>query len=93
LEHLNWQLYGHSPYSPDLAPSDCHLFAYQKNWVGSQRLDNNEFKEGVKTWLSSHAADMFDMGIQKRIPRYNTSLNSEGDYVETQLMHARIFST
>jgi hypothetical protein len=40
--------------------------------------------EGVKTWLSSQAADCYDTGIQKLIPRYDKCLNSGGDYVEKQ---------
>jgi transposase len=44
LEHFNWELFDHPPYSPDLAPSDYHLFTrtYLKNWLGSQRFSNNE---------------------------------------------------
>jgi histone-lysine N-methyltransferase SETMAR len=42
LEHLNLELFDHCPYSPDLAPSDCHLFTYLKNWLGSQFFNNNE---------------------------------------------------
>jgi hypothetical protein len=38
--------------------------------------------EGVKMWLSSMAADFFDTGIQKLIPRYDKCLNVGGDYVE-----------
>jgi transposase len=26
LEHFNWAFFDHHPYSPDLAPSDYHLF-------------------------------------------------------------------
>jgi transposase len=33
LEHFNWELFVHPPYSPDLAPSDYHLFTYPKNWL------------------------------------------------------------
>jgi transposase len=36
LEHLNWELFGYPPYRPHLAPSDYHLFTYQKNWLRSQ---------------------------------------------------------
>jgi hypothetical protein len=43
---------------------------------------NGELKEGVKTWLSSMAADFFDTRIQKLIPRYDKCLNSGGDYFE-----------
>jgi histone-lysine N-methyltransferase SETMAR len=83
LEHFNWELYGHTAYSPDLAPSDNHLLSYMKNWLGSQRLSNNEeLTEGVKSWLSSQAADFFDTGIQELILRYDKCLNSGGDYVE-----------
>jgi histone-lysine N-methyltransferase SETMAR len=42
LEHSNWELCDHPPYSPDLAPSDYNLFTYLKNWLGSQRFINNE---------------------------------------------------
>jgi hypothetical protein len=43
--------------------------------------NNEELMEGVKAWLSPMAADFFDTGLQKRIPRYKC-LNSGGDYVE-----------
>jgi hypothetical protein len=42
LEHLNWVLYDHLTYRPDLASSDYRLFTYLKNWLGSQRFSNNE---------------------------------------------------
>jgi hypothetical protein len=53
--------------------------------------NNEELMEGVKTWLSSMAADFFDTGIQKLIPRYDKCLNSGGDYVEKQLKYVLIF--
>jgi hypothetical protein len=83
LEHFNWELCDHLPWSPDLSPSGYHLFIYLKNWLRPQRFNNNEqLMEGVETWLSSQAADFFDAGIQNLIPRYDKCLNSGGDYVE-----------
>jgi hypothetical protein len=82
MEHFNWELFDHPPYRPDLASNDHHLFSYMKNWLRSQRFNNNEeLIEGVKTWLSSQAVDFFDTGTQKRIPQYKC-LNSGSDYVE-----------
>jgi histone-lysine N-methyltransferase SETMAR len=82
MEHFNWELSDHPPYSPDLAESDYHLFTYLKNWLGSQRCSNKEkLMEGVRTWLISQAADFFDTGIQKLIPRYKC-LSSGSDYFE-----------
>jgi transposase len=83
LRHFNWELFDHPPYNPDLAASDYNLFAYLKNWLGTQRFNNNEeLMEGVKTWLSSHAAHFFDSGTQKLIPRYDKCLSSGGDNVQ-----------
>jgi hypothetical protein len=42
LEHFNLVIFNHPPYSPDLAPSDYHLFTYLKNRLRSQRFNNNE---------------------------------------------------
>jgi hypothetical protein len=57
----------------------------------SQHFRNNEeLMEGVKAWLSSQAADFFDTGIQKHIPRYKY-LSSGGDYIEKQLKYIHIF--
>jgi hypothetical protein len=69
LEHFNWELLDLLPYSPDVAPSDYHLFIYLKTWFGSQRFSNNEeLMEGVKTQLSSQAAGFSDTGIQNLFP-------------------------
>jgi histone-lysine N-methyltransferase SETMAR len=63
------ELFDHPPYSPDLTPSDYHLFTYLKNWLRSQRFNNNEeLMEDVKMCMSSQVADFFDTCIQKLIP-------------------------
>jgi hypothetical protein len=66
-----------------VAASNNHLFTYLKNWLQSKCFSNNEeLMEGVKTWLSLQAADLFVIGIQKLIPPYDKCLNSANDYIE-----------
>jgi hypothetical protein len=36
----------------------------------------------VTQWFESQAADFYDTGIQKLVPRYDKCLNSGGEYVE-----------
>jgi hypothetical protein len=92
LKHFNWELFDYPSYCAHVVPSDYHLFFYLKNWLGSQCFNNDEeFLEAVKTWLSSQAANFFDTGIQKFIPRYDKCLNSSGVYVEKYLTYVRIF--
>jgi histone-lysine N-methyltransferase SETMAR len=31
IENIGWEVLSHSPYSPDLAPSNYHLFGFVKN--------------------------------------------------------------
>jgi histone-lysine N-methyltransferase SETMAR len=54
LGHLSWELFDHPIWSPDLALSDYQLLTYLKNSLRSQLFHRNEeFMEGVKTWLTS----------------------------------------
>jgi len=79
---FNWEIFDHPPYSPDLAPSDYHLFSKMKVWLATQRFHTNEeLMDGVKTWLHNLAAPFFDEGLQKLVPRYKC-LNVDGNYVE-----------
>ena len=86
LQKFRWDLFDHTPYSPDLAPSDFHLFSQMKVWLGTQRLrvkTNQELMDGVKDLLSSQPATFYHAGIVKLVSRYDKCLNSEGDYSST----------
>jgi hypothetical protein len=39
-------------------------------------------QEEVMTWVKGQAADFYDSGIQKLVPRLNKCLENAGDYVE-----------
>jgi hypothetical protein len=44
--------------------------------------DDNEVQEEVVAWFKRQAADFYDSGIQKVVPRLNKCLDNAGDYVE-----------
>ncbi|GBL79715.1 hypothetical protein AVEN_18241-1 [Araneus ventricosus] len=78
-----WKLYGHPPYSPNLAPSDFHLFSFMKTWLVTQRFDDDEeLHAGVSAWLKSQATTFYDDGINKLVYRYDKCLNLYGYYVQ-----------
>jgi hypothetical protein len=69
LQHLNWELFDHPPYSPDLALSNYHHFVYLRNWLWSQCSNSNEeLMEGVEIWLSSQAAEFWHRLIKTYSP-------------------------
>jgi histone-lysine N-methyltransferase SETMAR len=78
-----WENLDHPQYSPDLAPSDFHLFSKMKEFLGSKRMaTDEEMKETVKDWLNGLAADFHDEGIIKLVQHLDKCLNRSGDYVE-----------
>jgi len=71
------------PYSPDLAPSDFHLFLHLKKFLGSKRFDDDDdLKDAVQKWLTSQVATFYEEGIQKLVPHYAKCFNNGGEYVE-----------
>jgi histone-lysine N-methyltransferase SETMAR len=83
LAQFQWDVFDHPPYSPDLAPSDFHLFLELKTWLGGQRFHtNDELRDAVLTHLNTLAAPFYEEGIGKLVHRYDKCLNLHGDYVE-----------
>ena len=58
LRKLGWEVFMHPPYSPDLAPSDSHLFRSQQNSLNGAKLASNEASE-------NHLVQFFAQKSQK----------------------------
>jgi len=58
LQQFRWEVFDRPPYSPDLAPSDYHLFMHLQKWLASQSFeDDDRLKTGVTTWFKSLALE------------------------------------
>jgi histone-lysine N-methyltransferase SETMAR len=83
LQEFGWEVFEHPAYSPDLAPSDFHLFPKLKEFLGGKRMETDvEVKETDTAWLNGLAAEFYDEGIVKLLSRLDKCLNLYGDYVE-----------
>lgn len=83
LRKFHWEMLEHPPYSPDLAPSDFHLFGPLKKFLAGQRFTcDDEVKATVRKWFRSRTADFYRSGIAKLVLRWDKCLNRHGDYVE-----------
>ena len=54
----------------------------QKYLAGEKFEDDDKVQEEVVTRFKGQAADFYDSGIQKLVPRLNKFLDNAGDYVE-----------
>jgi histone-lysine N-methyltransferase SETMAR len=83
LPEFGWEAFEHPAYSPNLAPSDFHLFPAMKEFLGGRCFKSDgEVKHAVREWLNGLAAEVYDDGMQKRVTRSDKHLNISGDYVE-----------
>ncbi|KAJ8891597.1 hypothetical protein PR048_004125 [Dryococelus australis] len=63
---FQWEVFDHTPYSPDLVLSDFHLFPALRKWLGGRSFNtNDELQDTVTTWLNRQAATFFAECIGK----------------------------
>jgi hypothetical protein len=51
IQELQWELLEHSPCSPELAPSDIHLFGPLEDHLGGNSFANDQVETKVRKWL------------------------------------------
>jgi histone-lysine N-methyltransferase SETMAR len=60
IQELQCELLKHLPYSPDLAPSDFHLFGLLINHLGGKRFtDDEEVETEVWKWPRQQSKDFY----------------------------------
>jgi transposase len=82
LLKLKCDVMPHPPYSPDLAPSDNHLFGPMKRVLGGKRFRNDEVIAAVQSWIHKQPKTFFETGIKKLPERWHKCMTVKRDYIE-----------
>ena len=83
IDSLGWTTLPHPPYSPDLAPSDYHLFGPLKRHLkGTYHDDDDELKTSVKLWLKQQPQEFYRRGIHSLAGKWATAIQRRGEYIE-----------
>ncbi|GFN73735.1 histone-lysine N-methyltransferase SETMAR [Plakobranchus ocellatus] len=83
LERQRWDIILHPAHSPDLAPSNFHLFGPLKRHLGGKKFeDEDELIGEVRDWFSKLDANFFPQGIYSLLPRWQKCIALHGDYIE-----------
>ena len=83
LASLDFQGLDHPPCSPDLAPSDYHLFPGLKKQLNSCHFSSDaEVIAAAETWLDGQHSEFFLRGLQKLEQRAKKCIELRGEYVE-----------
>jgi len=83
LAYLGFQGPDHPPCSPDLAPSDYHLFPGLKKQMKCGHFSSDaEVIPAAETWLDGQHSEFFLSGLKKLEERAKRCIELRGEYVE-----------
>ena len=84
LETLKWEALPHPLYSPDVAPSDYHLFRSMAHSLAHRHFRSYEqVKKWIDSWISSKDTSFFRDGIRQSPERWKIVVVSDGQYFES----------
>jgi len=83
IAKMGWEVLPHPSYSPDLAPSDYHLFGFVKDQLHGQRYETTEaIQKAMRQCLRMAGTEFYRRGIFRLPERWEKCVQRSGDYVE-----------
>lgn len=81
IKELGWQPLPHPAYSPDLSPSDYHLFRSLEHFLrGKEFFEHSEVEKALKEFFSSKNKEFYARGIESLPERWEKVIENNGDY-------------
>lgn len=81
INDLKWEVLPHPPYSPDIAPSDYHLFRSMAHGLAEQKFTKLEdVKKWLDEWITSKQPKFFFDGIHKLPINWHNVVVNNGYY-------------
>ncbi|KAG5319660.1 MOS1T transposase, partial [Pseudoatta argentina] len=81
LETLKWEVLPHPLYSPDIAPSDFHLFRSMAHGLADRRFHSyEEAQKWIDSWIASKDMSFFRRGIHVLPESWEKVVSSDGQY-------------
>ncbi len=82
LLELGWEILPHPPYSPDLAPSDYHLFRSLQNHLNEKKFDDCEdLKSFLHNFFTTKPVSFYHDGIHALPTRWRQVVDRDGQYL------------
>ena len=82
LLELGWTVLPHPPYSPDLAPSDYHLFRSLSNQLRNKTFEEEaQLYSFIQTFFDNKSKEFYENGIVNLPSRWRQVVDSDGQYI------------
>lgn len=82
IHQLGWELLEHPPDSPDITPSDYHLFRSILQHLNKSKYETLvDIKNAIENYFAQKPLDFYRTGIEGLLIRWKMVLNKKGDYI------------
>lgn len=82
IRDLGWDLLPHPAYSPDIAPSDYHLFRSLRGFLQGKKFANIEVIEtALNQFFASKPRSFYDQGIKNLVQKWQDVIYNDGEYL------------
>jgi histone-lysine N-methyltransferase SETMAR len=81
IEELDWKILPHPPYSPDLAPSDYHIFRSLSSNLRGVSFNDAELQNWLDEFFTAKPADFFKSGIKSLPACWKAVVNNGKEYI------------
>ena len=83
IEDLSWEVLPHPAYSPDLAPSDYHLFRSTEHFLRDKSFENEQhIKKELDLFFESQLVAFYQRGIRMLPDRWEKVIINKGNYFD-----------
>ncbi len=81
IRDLGWEVLPHPAYSPDLAPSDYHLFRSMEHFLREKKFKNeDDIRNQLDLYFSSNPPAFYRDGIRQLPDRWEKVIANQGNY-------------
>ena len=82
IKSLGWKEVRHPPYSPDIAPSDYHLFSSMQHYLDGKNYKSYEnINKGLNDYFNSKPMMFYERGIKMLPDRWRKVISNDGNYI------------
>lgn len=83
LSEFGWTTLEHPPYSPDLAPSDFHLFRALEHFLRGKHFENvEEMRLSLTQFFDSKPREFYHRGIYQLPEKWQQVIDVDGEYFD-----------
>ncbi|KAF2346797.1 hypothetical protein FHG87_022446 [Trinorchestia longiramus] len=83
LTELGYETLPHPPYSPDLSPTDCHLFKHLSTFLDGKTFRSKQKVETTfKDFVASQPLTFYQQGINNLVVRWQRCIAAQGSYFD-----------